>query len=107
MNGAVNSPFLNYTVLLFSLNVVAHTAGTLYAGKSLLERLMNERGGVYSREDEEGSLYDTNYVTKLLKNFRSHPEILEVPNQRFYKFELQPCADKHAREKFCGWKVIV
>lgn len=28
-------------------------------------------------------------VTKLLKNYRSHEEILRLPNEMFYKSELQ------------------
>ena len=66
---------------------------------------MGVKDGLYARSGGENGTYNNNFVTKLLKNFRSHPEILEVPNQRFYEFELQPCADKQEREKFCGWKV--
>lgn len=69
---------------------------------------MGLRNGLYSRDETvENSRYNSNYVTKLLRNFRSHPEILEVPNQRFYRFELQPWADVAEREKFCGWNVII
>lgn len=32
-------------------------------------------------------------ITKLVKHFRSHPEILAFPNRHFYDGELQPCAD--------------
>lgn len=32
-------------------------------------------------------------IVKLQKNFRSHPDILRFPNERFYKGELQPHAD--------------
>lgn len=74
---------------------------------SLLERLMTSNE-LYQRKltnGEEISAYDNTFVTKLLKNFRSHPAILEVPNQRFYEFELQPWAEKEEREKFCGWQV--
>ena len=30
---------------------------------------------------------------KLVKNFRSHPELLTVPKQLFYNNELEACAD--------------
>ncbi|KAF6017027.1 MOV10 [Bugula neritina] len=69
---------------------------------SLLERLMEAPNSLYSRNQD--GFYNNKFVTKLLKNFRSHPEILEVPNQLFYEFELQPCADKREREKLCGWQ---
>ncbi|XP_067932364.1 putative helicase mov-10-B.2 [Watersipora subatra] len=73
-------------------------------GKSLLERLMEIKDGLYTRGQGENSVYDENFVSKLLQNFRSHPQILEVPNQRFYEFELIPRADKDQCQKFCGWK---
>jgi helicase MOV-10 len=31
---------------------------------------------------------------KLTKHFRSHPDILDFPNRKFYRGELQPCADQ-------------
>ena len=60
--------------------------------------------GVYAR-DESTDQYNPRYVTKLVRSFRSHPDILEVPNMCFYDNELQPFADKLAREKFCNWEV--
>jgi len=32
-------------------------------------------------------------IIKLVKNFRSHPSILQYPNDRFYNSELQTCGD--------------
>jgi helicase MOV-10 len=32
-------------------------------------------------------------IVKLVKNFRSHPSILQFPNERFYTSELQSCGD--------------
>lgn len=68
------------------------------AGVSMLERLM-QNGEPYQKP------YDAKYVTKLLRSFRSHPAILDVPNALFYDGELQACADKLEREKFCNWQV--
>lgn len=69
---------------------------------------MNDKEGPYTRvESRPDGPYDQKYVTKLLQNFRSHPAILEVPNQLFYKFELIPSAPKEEIEKFCGWQVII
>lgn len=31
---------------------------------------------------------------KLVKHFRSHPDILHFPNSQFYSGELQPCGDR-------------
>ncbi|KAL5712554.1 RNA helicase [Ranunculus cassubicifolius] len=52
-------------------------------GKSYLERLFE--CDFYLNEDE-------NYVTKLVRNYRCHPSILELPSELFYKGEL--IADK-------------
>jgi len=56
---------------------------------SLLERLMSR--DVYLQHAETG--FDERYVTKLVRNFRSHPKILELPSRMFYKNELQASAD--------------
>ncbi|PKU67749.1 probable RNA helicase SDE3 [Dendrobium catenatum] len=53
-------------------------------GKSYLERL-------FEFEYYEGG--DENYVTKLLRNYRSHPAILELPSKTFYKGELIACKE--------------
>ena len=44
--------------------------------------------------DMDGSgQFDPRLITKLVKNFRSHTELLTVPNQLFYDNELESCAD--------------
>ena len=37
---------------------------------------------------------------KLVQNFRSHENILQFPNARFYKNELQPCGDLKIIDSF-------
>lgn len=68
----------------------------------MLERLMKQ--DPYKKNSMSGG-FDTNYVTKLVKSFRSHPDILEVPNSCFYDNELQAHADELQRERFCQWEV--
>ncbi len=41
-------------------------------------------------------------VVKLTQNFRSHSAILKFPNERFYKGDLQPCADPNSVGMFIG-----
>ncbi|KAB2014605.1 hypothetical protein ERO13_D09G219800v2 [Gossypium hirsutum] len=53
-------------------------------GKSYLERLFEHE--FYSNGNE-------NYVTKLVRNYRCHPEILYLPSLLFYNDELIPCKD--------------
>ena len=58
------------------------------------------RRPVYSRNDGG---YDERILTKLLNNYRSHPDILVVPNSSFYEGELVPCADEMERSSLCHW----
>jgi helicase MOV-10 len=44
------------------------------------------------------------YSIKLLNNYRSHPDILKVPNQLFYQSELEPVANKIVINRFLGWE---
>ncbi|XP_013408833.1 putative helicase MOV-10 [Lingula anatina] len=87
-------------------------------GLSLLERYMTycdvykKRGGSSpgSDDDDQDVLYkrEGHYnpflLTKLLKNYRSHPAILKLPNEQFYDNELEACADRLARESLCNWE---
>ncbi|KAG0414016.1 hypothetical protein HPB47_008841 [Ixodes persulcatus] len=43
-------------------------------------------------------------LSKLLKNFRSHKDILEIPNKRFYEGELQACAERRVSEYMLQWE---
>ncbi|XP_028266397.1 putative helicase mov-10-B.1 [Parambassis ranga] len=72
-------------------------------GVSLLERLMNDFS-VYQK-DEEGT-FNSRYVTKLLRNYRSHPAILKIPNELFYDGELQVWANEMTRNSYCRWECL-
>ncbi|CAG8601345.1 12594_t:CDS:2 [Acaulospora colombiana] len=56
-------------------------------GTSLIERLVNMDNSPYS--------FDENFIhgVKLLKNYRSHPAILDFPNREFYEADLEACGD--------------
>ncbi|XP_012690883.1 putative helicase mov-10-B.1 [Clupea harengus] len=71
-------------------------------GLSLLERLMRDNP-LYQKSTDTYQ-YDGHFVTKLLRNYRSHPAILKVPNELFYDNELQVFANKMDREAFCNWE---
>ncbi|CAL9750427.1 unnamed protein product [Musa acuminata subsp. burmannicoides] len=53
-------------------------------GKSYLDRLFE--CDYYGSSDE-------NYVTKLVRNYRCHPAILDLPSKLFYKGELIACKE--------------
>lgn len=71
-------------------------------GVSLLERLMTQNV-LYQKTTESGH-FDTRFVTKLLRNYRSHAAILKIPNELFYENELQVFADQWERETYCKWE---
>lgn len=71
-------------------------------GLSLLERLM-QHNTLYQKSTDSGH-FDTRFVTKLLRNYRSHSAILKIPNELFYENELQVYADQWDRETYCNWK---
>jgi len=56
---------------------------------SLLERLMTSSPYV----DPETGEFDRRCVQKLVRNFRSHPTLLEIPGRLFYNSELQSHSD--------------
>ena len=53
---------------------------------SLLERLMNR--GMYQKDEGSGE-YPERFMTKLKKNYRSHPDIIKVSNDLFYDGDLE------------------
>ncbi|XP_040007922.1 putative helicase mov-10-B.2 [Xiphias gladius] len=69
-------------------------------GVSLLERMMND----FSLYQKDEGVFNNRFVTKLLRNYRSHPAILEIPNELFYERELLYHADKKMRNSCCNWE---
>jgi len=73
--------------------------------KSLLERCSERE--CYSRSEEADDLgyhYDKRMVTKLVRNYRSHPRILQLPNEAFYDGDLIAAADITRSHRFVNWE---
>lgn len=75
---------------------------------SFPERLMTQCD-VYQRQDQlspgqDRAEYNSKVVTKLVQNYRSHPDILKLPNELFYDGELQAKADVLMRTSLCQWE---
>uniref|UniRef100_A0A3Q2E4J8 Putative helicase mov-10-B.2 n=1 Tax=Cyprinodon variegatus TaxID=28743 RepID=A0A3Q2E4J8_CYPVA len=87
-------PFLKLDCILGGSNTM------LSAGASLLERLMTD----FPLYQKNEGVYNNLYVTKLLRNYRSHPAILKIPNELFYDGELQACAEEYSRKLYCNWE---
>ncbi|XP_023326960.1 RNA helicase Mov10l1 [Eurytemora carolleeae] len=74
---------------------------------SLLERLSLLPVYLPDRErfrDHGG--YDPLLVTKLVRNYRSHPDILLVPSRLFYENELIPCGAETKINKFINFNFL-
>ncbi|XP_033218427.1 putative helicase MOV-10 [Belonocnema kinseyi] len=71
--------------------VVKTKIGQHLLGESMLERIFNI-SKLYQK-DKDGK-YNSNILTKLVKNYRNHETILRVPNQLFYDNELESCGGK-------------
>lgn len=56
----------------------------------MLERLMSQCEPY--QKDDDGK-YNKTYITKLIRNFRSHQSILRIPNKLFYDNELLACGN--------------
>ncbi|MEE6512435.1 hypothetical protein FKM82_019425 [Ascaphus truei] len=69
---------------------------------SLLERLMTQNP-LYQKNS---GTYNSQFVTKLLMNYRSHPDILTIPNELFYDNELQVKADELVSHSYCNWEKL-
>ncbi|KAA8548661.1 hypothetical protein F0562_000345 [Nyssa sinensis] len=70
--------------------IFSRDAETYGLGKSYLERLFECE--FYGNGNE-------NYVTKLVRNYRCHPEILYLPSKLFYSGELIACKDDTSSSK--------
>ncbi|KAL8595223.1 hypothetical protein ACOMHN_043376 [Nucella lapillus] len=75
---------------------------------SLMERLMDLP--IYRRRDEPGAqdglYYDPLLITKLVQNYRSHPTILDVPNELFYNGDLVTSGLPELTHLMCDWEPL-
>lgn len=65
---------------------------------SWLEQLC--KTNLYSRNNLAGQ-YHEGFITQLVKNYRSHPQILKIPNELFYDNKLEPMAAQSNSLLFC------
>ncbi|XP_053994760.1 putative helicase mov-10-B.1 [Hylaeus volcanicus] len=70
-------------------------------GKSLLERLMECEP--YQKVDNK---YNSRYITKLIRNYRSLEPILHVSNKLFYENELLCCKEPSTNKINLNWSVM-
>ena len=81
--------------------VIHHTGASEYGlAVSLLERLMAR--ALYGRC--AGGEYEGRVLTKLVRNFRSHDALLQLPSRLFYENELLACADDDLKRYCARWE---
>ena len=51
-------------------------------------------------------MYNFHVITKLIRNYRSHKDLLCVPNELFYDGELVARAPLAVQNAFVGWSVL-
>ncbi|XP_052221615.1 putative helicase mov-10-B.1 [Dreissena polymorpha] len=49
---------------------------------------------------------DERYITKLIRNYRSHDSILEIPRRLFYNNELKACGDPVILNSMLDWEML-
>ena len=74
--------------------IYSHDAGSYGLKNSYLERLFEYE--IYGTGNE-------NFVTKLVRNYRCHPAILELPSDLFYGGELIACKEENESPAY-EWK---
>lgn len=70
--------------------------------KSMMERIM-ETDEKYQKKPN----YNQQYVTLLVKNYRSHPAILQFSNENFYESQLVPMCPPKIANFACGWELLM
>lgn len=81
---------------------VAKEAGL---GLSLLERLtsMPPYATVVNGDGSTSSSSGSGLIVKLVRNYRSHHKLLQLPSQLFYQGELQACASSDITDTLLHW----
>lgn len=72
-------------------------------GESLIARLMNRDS--YKR-NPFSKTYCKRMLTQLVRNFRSHPNIINISNALFYDNELLACAPIEKANCYLGWSKL-
>jgi helicase MOV-10 len=87
--------------------VRSKTASGVGLEKSFLERLVGLPGSPYEKNPDMyrdiRTHYNDNYITKLTKCYRCHPDILKIPNDFLYDGELEACADPAMCNNLLTW----
>jgi helicase MOV-10 len=68
---------------------------------SFMERLTTQ--DVYARQN---GMYPSDLLTKLVRNYRSHPAVIKLPNEMFYDNDLECCGDQMTTHSLANWEYL-
>lgn len=87
--------------------LISNYASVYGLSQSLLERLTLH--SLYQRNPEfaQFGYYNPKLITKLVRNYRSHPALLTLPSKIFYDNELISCASKEMFDKLGEMECLV
>ena len=68
---------------------------------SYMERLV-KKCQAYDKDDRGD--YPSELITLLVRNYRSHPAILKLPNEMFYDNKLMTCGDRLVTHSMAKWE---
>lgn len=80
----------------------SRNASKLGFSTSLMEHLFNRP--LYMRNPMTDR-FNPKYITQLVKNYRSHPAILHIPNVLFYDNKLEAKASAGSFKKMIHWRI--
>jgi len=83
--------------------IVRSRATSFGLAMSLLERLCKMPLYAPSEEYKLTQGHNPQVITKLVRNYRSHPAIISLPSKLFYRNQLIAQADVADRSSLCGW----
>jgi helicase MOV-10 len=75
-------------------------------GVSYMERLLKTSPAyrISDSQEDQDILYPPELVTMLVRNYRSHPAILKLPNEMFYNDKLIACGDRLTTHSMAKWE---
>lgn len=83
--------------------IVRSLATSFGLALSLLERLCQMSLYAYSEDHKATQGHNAKVITKLVRNYRSHPAIISLPSELFYRNQLISQAGSADRSSLCAW----
>ena len=90
---SINFQLYNFKKHIGMLRLEFEPEDTRFRRRRILRAMSTPELPIIDLSDKRTGAYNSNCITKLLWNFRSHAKLLELPSKMFYDSELVPKAD--------------